>query len=322
MEQAMNCETWEEKLWLYLYEEMAPGERAAADAHLSGCAACRTRLEEAEGLRSLLTRREAPEPPPELLADARIALDEALDREDLGWRGWARALTRGVPMIYASRTATVLTILALGFGLGWMVRPGVTGSGSTTAPDGGNPALVGAPEGGEGLADFRIHSISELEPDTLTGQLQITLGTQRQVTLTGSLDDPQIRRVLLHTVRNYNNPGIRRDTLDLLRQRAAIREVRDTFIYVMRNDANDGVRMEALEAVQGLKWSPEVRAAFLHVAQNDTNPGLRIAAVNALAGSADRQVLPVLRELAEKDSNTYIRMQCANAVRELEGEEF
>lgn len=320
MEQAMNCETWEEKLWLYLYEEMTPGERAAADAHLSECAACRTRLEEAEGLRSLLARREEPEPPPELLAEARIALDEALDREDLGWRGWARALTRGVPMIYASRTATVLTILALGFGLGWMVRPRATDGGP--APDGGNPVLVFAPEGGEGLANFRIHNISELEPDPQTGQLQITLDAQRHVTLSGSLDDPQIRQVLLHTVRNYNNPGIRRDTLDLLRQRAAIREVRDTFIYVMRNDANDGVRMEALEAVQGLEWSPEVRAAFLHVVQNDTNPGLRIAAVNALVGSADQQVLPVLRELAEKDSNTYIRMQCANAVRELEGEEF
>ena len=317
----MKCQTVEEQLWLYLYEEMAADERAVLDAHFARCEACRARLQEADGLRTLLAEREAAEPSPELLVEAREALEAALDRDEMGWRGWFRSLTSGVPALYASRAASVLTILVLGFGLGWMLGPSPAQS-----PEGREdrresfPVAFGA--GGANPGDYHISNISELAPDPQTGEVQITLDTQRQVTLSGSLDDPQIQRVLLFAVRNYENPGIRRDSLGLLRQRAGDREVRQTLIYVLANDANDGVRMEALEAAQSLGWSEDLRDALVGVVRSNANPGLRVAAVNLLVRNADLQALPVLREIANQDESTYVRMQCASAVRELAGEEF
>jgi hypothetical protein len=318
----MNCQTLEDNLWLFLYEEMTPEEQAAADAHLQACSACRAHVQEAETLRALLSQREEPEAPPELLVEARMTLDEALDREELGWRAWFRMFNNSFPVFYASRAVAVMTILVMGFGLGWVIRPRPAESPSGTAVVQQQPPVQGvslpaAPEQG-----YRISNISELEPDPVTGKVQITFDAQRQVTFSGSLDDPRIQQVLLYAVRNYENPGIRRDTLDLLRDRPASREIRETMIFAMLHDPNDGVRIEALEAAEGQGWSPNLRDALLTVLQSDTNPGVRVAAVNALVRNADDSVVPVLREISTKDSNKYVRLQCASAVRELEQEEF
>ncbi len=321
MERVMHCHTLEDNLWLYLYQEMPPEERAAADAHLQACAPCRAHVQEAEALRALLSQREEPEASPELLVEARMTLDEALDREELGWRAWFRMFSGSFPVFYASRAVAVMSVLVVGFGLGWVMRPRTPEVPAGLVVVQQHPvqgvSLPAAPERG-----YRISNISQLEPDPVTGQVQITLDAQRQVTFSGSLDDPRIQQVLLYAVRNYENPGIRRDTLDLLRDHPVSREVRETMIYAMLHDPNDGVRMEALEAVEELGWSPELRDAFVTVLQGDSNPGVRVAAVNALVRNADDSVVPVLREISTKDNNKYVRLQCASAVRELEREEF
>lgn len=319
----MNGEHLDEKLWLFLYEELPEEERAAAEAHLHGCAECRARLEEAESLRGLLAQRAFPEPSPELLVEARQALEVALDREQFGWRGWLRGWTMGAPLWSFSHAVTVLAILVIGFSLGWTVRPRVD---VPVPEDRGNADIVFAPlTATGGVSDpsaYRIRNITRLAPDPQTGRVMITLEAERRLSFTGSIADPRVRQVLIYTMRNYDNAGIRRDTLDLLRARSADREVRDTLIYAMLHDANDGVRLEALEVVRGLDWSSQIQDVLLEVLQKDSNPGVRIAAVNALVANADQQVLPALRKLAAGDGNTYVRMQCASAVRTLEGEEF
>ena len=317
----MNCHQFEESLWLYLYDEMAAEERSLAEAHLSDCGDCRVRLSEAGGLRTLLSQREVPELAPEQIVEARMALDDALDREERSWRGFYRNLSNSLPMFYASRAAGVVAVLAVGFGLGWMLAP------PRTQVNVSIPAAVAADSAPvlnstDGLHNYQIHNIRDLTPDPITGRVRVTLDAQGQVTLSGSLDNPQIQRVLLEAVRSYENPGIRRDSLGVLRANAANRDVRDTLIYAMLNDSNDGVRMEALDAVRSMRWSPAVRDSLVSVVRSDRNAGLRIAAVNSLVRNADRQMLPALREFAERDGNAYVRLQCASAVRRLEGEEF
>lgn len=304
----MKCKNFQDNLLLYLYDELPGEERAAFEAHRAECAHCRQALEETRSLHQLLGQRPAVEPSPELLVEARQQLEEALDREEFGWRGLLRGWFQGVPALHASRAASVLTILVLGFGLGWTLRPRV----NLPVSNGG---FVGADLG-------NITSISQVTPDPQTGEVRITLDTGRRVTLEGSLDDPRIRQVLQFAVRNYDNPGIRRDTLDALLVRGATPEVRRTLVYAMLNDPNDGVRYRALDAVRELGWSPEVRDAFLELLKKETNLGVRIGAVDFLVENADFELLPALRELATQDASFYVRMQCTKAVRDLSGEEF
>jgi len=311
----MDCRSVEERLPLYLYQELAEAERAELDAHLAGCAACAGSLEELRRLHGALEARPKLEPSPELLVRCRFDLDEALDREATGWRALVRSGFGLWPVGATFRVSTALAVLLVGFSMGWAVR-------QQTAPQPAPLAVESNPWIGADLSGLRISGISRVTPDPQTGAVHITMDAERRMTLEGSLDDPRIQQVLLYAVKNYDNPGIRHDTLEILRARSTDPAIREVLLYALRHDPNDGVRLEALQAVRELAWSPEVRAVILEALQKDSNPGVRVAAINVLLEHADEEVLPALREVARQDSNPYVRMKCANAVRDLARADF
>ena len=312
----MNCQKLEENLPLLLYGELSAWEQAACEEHLGGCAKCRAAREKVEQLHQVLAQRAQGEVSAALLAEARMALDEALERQQHGW--WA-LWRNGLPMLRvqpASGFALGLTLVLLGFGLGWGLRPhaGKLTSGGLEV----NNAGVASPD----LENMRISGISRIAPDPQTGGVKITLDAERRVTLEGSLDDPKIQQVLVYAVKSYDNPGIRRDTLDALRSHADNPNIRQALLYAMRHDPNAGVRLEVLEAVCNLKSSEDVQTALLEALEHDTNAGVRVAAVDALIDHADKEgcdepTAQALEHLASTDTNPYVRLKCANAVMKL-----
>jgi len=314
-EQRMDCKNFEDQLILYHYDELPAEERAALESHLAACSRCRDELEKARHLNRLLNSRRLPEASPELLIQCRQGLDEALDREEFGWRGILRGWLGGWPGVPVSGAAAALILVALGFGLGWTLHARAP----QFAPVGQSGAS--APSFAD-LSNSRISGISQVSPNPQTGQVRITLDAQRRVTLEGSLDDPHIQQVLVYAVKNYDNPGIRRDTLDALRARPDNPRMRQALLYALGNDANPGVRLEALAATESMDWTAEVRQAVVQSLKHDRNDGVRVAATNALVRHANHQMLPLLEQLARNDPNDYVRLKCAAAVQELVGDDF
>lgn len=311
----MDCQRVEESLPLYFYDELGGEPRAEIEAHLAACPRCAATAEEFRRLRAALAERPALEPSPDLLVRCRYDLEEALDRETTGWRALVRS-GFGLWPTGSSRQATAaLAILLVGFSLGWAMRQ----QPATPAPGQGNG---GSSWMGADLSNLRINGISRVTPDPQTGEVHITLDAERRLTLEGSLDDARIQQVLLYAMKSYENPGIRRDTLEVLRQHGTNPSVRAALLYALRNDPNGGVRLEVLQAVDDLAWSPEVRGVLLEALLKDTNAGVRVAALNALLEHPDEQVLPTLEQLANEDKNPYVRLRCAKAVRELSRGEF
>jgi hypothetical protein len=310
----MDCKKLEEKLALHLYNELEGDDRAQLEAHLAACANCARSLAELRRLHTMLEQRPLPEPSPDLVVRCRYELEEALDRETSGWRALLHSGFGLWPQGSALRASAVLAVLLVGFSLGWTLRQ------RTSLPGVERPEAV--PWVGANLTDMRISGIGGIAPDPQTGEVRITLDAERQFTLEGPLDDPEIQRVLLYAMKSYDNPGIRHDTLDVLRASSRTPAVRDALLYALQNDPNDGVRLEALQALQELPWTPQIRHAVLNALEHDTNPGMRVAAVNILAQHADEEVLPRLEQLATKDRNPYVRLKCASTVREQAGEEF
>jgi hypothetical protein len=309
----MNCDDLEKTSSLYLYDELGANERAAFEAHLVACAACRTRLEETRRLHRLLGQCPQPEPTPELLVRCRQALDDALDHEQLGWRSLLRGWLWQFGPMPATRAVAVLTLVLFGFMLGWTLHPRAR-SLPPLAPGATASSFMG-PD----LGDVRIRHISEVAPDPQSGGVRITLDAERRVTLEGSLDDPRIRQVLVDTVRGYDNPGIRRDTLDALRMHRDNPSVRAALLYALRHDTNPGVRLEALKTARGMQWGADVRQALLDALEHDANPGVRVAAMDALVEHAQEEgmnetLMPVLERLAASDQNRYVRLRCQAAV--------
>jgi len=238
----------------------------------------------------LLKERTPPEPAPDLLVRCRQALDEALDREEMGWGAALREWLPRLGIVRPAGAVAALTLVVLGFGLGWTLRPRA----GVLVPGVEKDSTLSAMS----LGDARISGISQVSPDPKTGGVRITLNAERRMTLEGSLDDDNVRKVLVYSLKSYDNPGIRVD---------------------LRNDPNLGVRLEALKAVRRMNWNPEVRQALLDVVhQPKANQGLRGAVVDELVKHAvkdkDEVALSTLEQLAANDPNDYVRVKSLRAL--------
>lgn len=302
----MNCQEFEENLTLLIYGEVSEEVRTACETHAASCAKCRTALEQIQQLHTVLAERPRREPTPEFVVQCRQALEEALDREQLGWRGLVRQWFSTWHFRPATGLAAALTLLALGFTVGWTLRPGAG------VPPGIKDHLTESD-----LTNMRIDGISRVAPDPKTGEVRITMDAEHRVSLEGSLDDPRIQQVLLYAVKSYDNPGIRRESLDALRGGGDKPIVRQALLYTMQHDPNLGVRLAALDEARGLEWGPDLQNAYLGVLTSDNNDGMRVAAVDILTSHANPSLLPQLQRLAAGDSCPYVRMKAASAVREL-----
>jgi hypothetical protein len=313
----MNCLEFEQHLPLLLYSELPEAERAACQTHLGACAACRTSLQRTEALHKVMAARPRREPAAAFLAESRLHLETAIDHEQHGWR----ALLHNWPPILclqpASGFALGLTLMICGFGLGWGLRP--QAARLTAGPLDANSAAVTSSD----LGNMRINGISRIAPDPKTGGVYITMDAERRVSLEGSLDNPEIQQVLVYAMKSYDNPGIRRDTLDALRAHINNPNIRQALLYALRHDSNPGVRLEALDAVRNMEFSEDVHHALLDALQHDTNLGVRVAAVDALIDSTEKEgcdapTAHALEHLATTDRNPYVRLKCANAMMKLE----
>ena len=313
----MNCQEFEENLALLVYGEVSDDQQAACEAHAASCARCSAALGDMRRLHGLLAERPRREPTPEFVVQCRQALEEALDREELGWHGLVRQWFSTWHFRPATGLATALTLLALGFSVGWMLRPRA-GRVPSEMPSGSLPAQAGMTALTEAdLANMRINGISRVAPDAKTGDVRITMDAEHRVTLEGSLDDPRIQQVLVYAVKSYDNPGIRRESLDALRSGGDKPVVRQALLYTMKHDPNLGVRLAALHQAQRLEWGTDLQNAFMDVLDQDKNDGMRVAAIDVLTGHADAAVLPSLQRLAASDACPYVRIKSTNAVREL-----
>ena len=314
----MTCQEIDQSLALYAYGELSEAERAGVDEHLASCERCRQAMAELRSLETLLAEQPPVEPAPDLLVRSRLRLEEALDREQVSWRALVRSWF-GVATAHPGRVMTAFTLVAFGFSVGWLLRPRVAAIPVTPgapAQTANASAMSGGPLGGA-----RISSISQVAPDPETGQLHITLNAEKHMTLEGSLDDPQMRQVLVYALKSYDNPGIRLDTLNAIGHSGSDPTFRDVLLYALEHDSNAGIRLQALQTAAKSQWAPEVAQALAKAAEDDSNPGVRGAAVDVLVqhvtADHDQDLVPALQRLATEDSDRYVRLKSETALQQL-----
>ena len=96
-------------------------------------------------------------------------------------------------------------------------------------------------------------------------------------------------------------------------------EVVALLVKTLREDGNPGVRKKAAEALAQLPPSPPIRDAFAEVLRSERSPAIRMLAVDALGRSAREARDPVsvdaLRERASDErENGYVRVRAAGAL--------
>ena len=136
-------------------------------------------------------------------------------------------------------------------------------------------------------------------------QVELQMMAQEPLTVQGTVDDDDVKRVLLYVLRNNErfDSDVRLNAVDLLRERKNDPEIRSALCQTVRTDENAAVRLKALEALNGAAPEEIVRNTLLDTLMDDQNPGVRVEAVNSLREMAekgefasDNRVLEVLRD--------------------------
>jgi hypothetical protein len=298
----MSCDSIRNRFFLLLYGELTFDEEELIEQHLETCADCRAELERQKTLSEALSAQ-ALEPSDELLSRCRRDLHfktanaARAPRPGLGFSARFRQAMRalfGMSSGAILKPAGAVALLLVGFFAARLTAP----------------RTVLAPS--EPVAT----RIRYIQPDD-AGRVQIVVDETRQKVLTGGLNDERILRTLLTAARDPEDPGLRAESVELLKAHAASREVRGTLVYALRHDPNAGVRLRALEALRAYSTEPESRRALVDVLLADDNPGIRTQAADLLTEHKDLSVVPAFQRSLEREDNSYVRLRLQNALREM-----
>ena len=236
----MKCEWVIENITLHVYGELADDARHELEQHVERCADCAGELKAAQEFHELLSEERAADPTPNLVAAARMKLQEALETAEQGgfWRrlafdpaNWLRQVS------FSPALASAILILGFAGGVGTSYRvlvhqPPNSATGAAPAP-----------------AEASITGIQSITQQPGTNQIDIKYNTLSTLETQGSLNDQRIQQLLLFAARNNYNSGVRMDSVDLLTQKPNVLQVRDALIYALRYDTNPW------SAAEGTRWS-------------------------------------------------------------------
>ncbi len=156
-----------------------------------------------------------------------------------------------------------------------------------------------------------VRSVTPVSDGSHPGEVRITLDeTQRRV-VSGQLEyEPNIQRLMLAAAHDENNPGLRVESVEILKNHTDSSEIRSLLLNRVAQDPNPGVRLKALDGLKPFTVDPEVRKVLAKVLLEDDNPGVRIQVVDALTAHADDNMVSVLQSVVQKDGGKYLR-KCA-----------
>jgi hypothetical protein len=292
----MTCETVNTQLPLFVYGELSFDEEEHVQQHLDVCEACRSALERLQSLHAALDMVE-PDPGISLLADNRRAL-----RLRIATAGDARARRRAWIPTWLARPVAAAALVALGF-FGARAIPSDAGafSGELSRASVSEPAAT------------RVRYVEPSE----SGDVRILVEEIRQRVLSGRMDDEPIRRLLLTAARDSSDPGVRVETMDLLKSQPQSEDIRQALLHALRHDTNAGVRLKALEGLRGFAQELETRRVLAEVLLTDENPGVRTQAIDLLTQQPEPQIVGVLQELMAQEDNSYVRLKCQKVLHDM-----
>jgi len=291
-----DCDQIAPLLVFYACGETDDNERLLIEQHLASCAACRAQFTEENNFQSALSAlpqdADRLDSAGVLLARCRSELAENLDdivRPPVLEKTPAFGAFRRWMALRPAWSGAVLVLLG--------IIAGVQGAQWYTARNIVNPldqavnVRPGPHFSDDQLSKMAVAGINFTPTSGSGGQnVRVQLNAEQPVELTGSLDDPDMRRVVTYMVKSGDrfDPGMRLDCLEALRTLAGDSEVRNALLAAARRDQNPAVRLKALEALRDSSTEESVREVLLDTLKHDTNPGVRVEAVNLLVSSLEK----------------------------------
>src|SRR5580658_3445545 len=208
----MKCNEIVEQFSFYSYGEVSPETEERIESHLAECADCRGAFAKHRSFMEALDQREDANETA-LLTTCRIDLRRQLAAE--GTRkahgGWFESL-RNLSQFHIPLRIPVgaMALVALGY----------FGARYTPEKFGGIRA---------GLTQPMFSNVQSIEPGD-AGKVHIAVDEIQRRVVTGNLAEPRIQKLLVNAVREESNPGVRVESIGVLKNSADSEEVRQALI--------------------------------------------------------------------------------------------
>jgi len=318
----MKCELAHERIVTGAYGELPDDQAHELDRHLAECAGCRQEREQLLAMKVLADALPVVEPGPNLVARSRLRLDEALDAlPAMHW--YERVVQRLMNSVAGLQAAPLAACLLLVAGLGAGGLGGFEFAQNRTAHAAlAAPALATAKAPAPAQATAapqpeiaNVASISGIVRQPGTEMVEVSYNQLVPRKINGSLDDPEIRQLLMLATENSSSAGVRDDSVGLLAAECRAGHscqgagIRDALMVALRYDRNAAVREKALEGLEPyVSQDVRVRNAVLEALLNDSDPRIRTESINLLEPvEADTSVRQVLYSVSTSDDNPQIR---------------
>jgi Putative zinc-finger len=301
----MECELAQQKIALFAYGELPDDQCHLLEGHLALCKGCQEEFSAVQALQQAMSCLPTQEPSANMVAQARMRLEEALD--NMPRSGWIMRIQQSFAAGMTSLgRAPVAASALLVFGL----SSGVWG-GYESALRFHKVANAQSIVSGPG----RIANVSSIVRQPNTENVEVNFNRLVPETAQGSLDDPQIRQLLLLGAQNDVNPAVAQNSVSLLADeclaghQCADGPVRNALLVALRYDQDTHVRLNALNGLKPyVAEDMRVRDGILEALMSDPDATVRSRAIDLLQPvDADSSVLHVLNRVASEDDNPHIR---------------
>jgi hypothetical protein len=307
----MKCETVQQNIVLVTYGELPDEDLASLEHHLAECEACNRELKDLLAMHEgMAAGGPVPELSPNLVARARMKLDEELDsipphglftrlQSNLwSWLGHVQ-----------SAPALMCLLVGVGFLAGNFTRLYQVAHRSAPTP----PIVI--VKAGEST----IANVTGIVQTPNSEQVQVSYNRIVPETLQGTLDDPQVRELLMVGVQAAANPNVREKTVSLMTHECQVHHacvtgpggsgIRDALLVTLHTDRSPAVRLKAMEGLEPYVADDErVRDAVLDALMHDSSESVRTHAIGLLTPvESDSSVRQVMRTVSTTDQNPYIR---------------
>ncbi|MGH9617327.1 MAG: zf-HC2 domain-containing protein [Acidobacteriaceae bacterium] len=308
----MKCDHAQQSIVQYIYGELSDEQCHSLEIHIAGCETCRGEMHAYQSLRQTLSVTPVEEPSPNFLAQSRVRLDNALDllppsslrmRVEVGWQGFLAQL-RAAPGM-----AMAIAIVGLGIGASaghyWKHelahRPATQVAAATIAAQ-----TTAAPS---------VFNVSEIVQHPNTDMVEVHFNTMVPATVEGSIDDPEVQKLLLMATHNAVDAKVQSHSVALLAAQCEVGHfcddgpVRTALMVALRYDREPAVRLEALDGLKPyVGQDVRVRDAVLESLMHDPSKLVRSHAIQMLEPvQADSSVRMVLQTVSTGDNNPAIR---------------
>jgi hypothetical protein len=308
----MNCENAQQNIILAQYGELPDELQFPLEQHVSGCEECRREWKALIALNEELALAPMVEPSPNLLAASRMRLDEALDLmppRSMTQRFFGNAF-RWLGYVQGAPALTTLLL-----GAGFLGGNAIARYQVAHAPKLPSPVILSGTNGA-------IASVSGIVQTPNSELVQVNYNRLVPETVQGSLDDPQIRQLLMLGTKLATTNTVHADSVALLANECAAGHhcgsadddagasgIRTALLASLRYDKSPAVRLKALNGLQPYVAQDEhVRDAVLEALMHDASADVRGQAVSMLEPvQADSSVRQVLRTVSTEDANPAIR---------------